>query len=134
MSKGLDPSGPAVVVVDAANVVGSRPNLWWRDRAGAAAALVRRARAARSEGRLEETVVVVLEGGARSGVAAGDEDGVRVVHAPGSGDDAVVEECRRAAGVVTVVTADRGLRRRVLAEGARAQGPGWWYGRLAATA
>ncbi|MDQ4085025.1 MAG: hypothetical protein M3165_04330 [Actinomycetota bacterium] len=27
------PAAPALVVVDAANVVGSRPDRWWRDRA-----------------------------------------------------------------------------------------------------
>ena len=31
---------PLTVVVDAANVVGSRPDGWWRDRAGAARRLV----------------------------------------------------------------------------------------------
>ena len=49
-----------VILVDAANVVGSRPTGWWRDRAGAAAALVERLGAASADGRLDGAVVVVL--------------------------------------------------------------------------
>jgi hypothetical protein len=76
-----------VILIDAANVMGSRPDGWWRDRAGAARRLVAEVRAAVAAGRLSPPVVVVLEGRARSGVDEGDGDGVRVVHAPGAGDD-----------------------------------------------
>lgn len=109
----------AVVVVDAANVVGSRPDGWWRDRPGAAARL----RDDIVGARLPEEVVLVLEGAARTGVPAGDPAaavaGVTVVHARGEGDDAIVAQARlaRADGAaVTVVTADRGLRSRLPAE------------------
>ena len=104
-----------LLVVDAANVVGSVPDGWWRDRAGAAERLRDALR-----GRDEE-VVLVVEGKARnvSGV-----EGVRVVAASGSGDDAIVEVVRAAAGrAVTVVTADRALRQRVMALGAEVAGP-----------
>lgn len=114
-------SAPSVLVVDAANVVGSRPDGWWRDRPGAAARLHARLVAAR----LPE-VVLVLEGRARSGVGQGAAGGVRVVHADGSGDDRVVEEVAAATGLgraVTVVTADRGLVGRVVALGADVVGP-----------
>ncbi len=73
------------------------------------------------------TVVLVLEGAARAGVAEdeGNEgNGVRVVHAPASGDDAVVEVVGELTDV-TVVTSDRELRRRVEALGARTVGPSW---------
>jgi predicted RNA-binding protein with PIN domain len=129
-----DPSDtpPALLLVDAANVVGSRPDGWWHDRAGAAARLVRRL-----SSDLEHTgeVVVVLEGAARRGVEPGMAGTVRVVHAEGSGDDDIVarvdDAVRRQPGLaVTVVTADRGLRARVEELGAQSIGPGWLWQRL----
>ena len=51
-----------MLLVDAANVIGSRPNGWWRDRAKAAAQLVEVLRAATSASTLSTPVVVVLEG------------------------------------------------------------------------
>lgn len=115
------------VVVDAANCVGSVPDGWWRDRLGA----TRRLRDAISAHALRETlgldrvpvVVLVVEGRAR-GVEPTDE--VQVVAAPGSGDDTivhVVEQADAAGDDVVVVTADRGLRSRVTALGARTVGP-----------
>jgi hypothetical protein len=111
-----------LLVVDAANVMGSRPDGWWRDRAGAAARLRDRL-AQRFTGRPEE-IVLVVEGRAR-GVEA--VPGVEVVAADGSGDDAIVDVVRtRGAGRPTVVvTADRGLRERVVALGATVHGPRW---------
>ena len=114
-----------MLVIDAANVVGSRPTGWWRDRPGAAREFVARVRAATEAGRLTEPVVVVLEGAARRGVEAGTADGVTVVHAPGSGDDALVAVVRDETPPVTLVSADRGLRERAEALGARVAGPGW---------
>jgi predicted RNA-binding protein with PIN domain len=119
-------------VVDAANVVGSRPDGWWKDRAGATRRLVDAlARADAGVGReatADEEVVLVVEGAARAGVPAGDAGGVRVVHAPGSGDDAIaalVAEAKAAdaSRPVTVVTADRELRERVREAGAEVMGP-----------
>ncbi len=69
-------------------------------------------------------MVVVLEGQARRGAPAGLSDGVQVVHAEGSGDDALVETARAGEGPVTLVTADRELRRRAEAVGAEVVGPG----------
>jgi hypothetical protein len=115
-----------VLLVDAANVIGSRPTGWWRDRAGAAETFVSTVRAAVESGRIDQPVVVVLEGKSRQGVPSGLVDGVTVIHAEGSGDDALVEV---AAGVsneaVTLVTADRELRRRAEALGAEVVGPSW---------
>src|SRR5581483_1285453 len=54
-----------VLLVDAANVVGSRPDGWWRDRPGAARRLYDAIRSAVADGRLEGPVVVVVEGQAR---------------------------------------------------------------------
>jgi hypothetical protein len=113
------------LVVDAANVIGSRPTGWWRDRPGAARTLVDRVRAAARSGRLTQPVVMVLEGAARGGVETGTRDGVSVVHAPGSGDDALVDVIEDADDPVTLVTADRALRERAAACGAAVVGPRW---------
>jgi hypothetical protein len=125
-------AGPArVLLVDGANVVGSRPTGWWRDRPGAARRLVDQLRAAGAAGRLQPPVIVVLEGQARCGAGQGESDGVRVDHARGSGDDRIVELALAAPGPVVVVSADRELRRRVAAAGGSAVGPDWLYSRLA---
>ena len=113
------------LVVDAANVVGSRPTGWWRDRPGAARSLVDRVRAATRAGRLAEPVVMVLEGAARGGVEAGTSDGVTVVHARGSGDETLVDVVEDADDPVTLVSADRALRERAEACGAKTVGPRW---------
>jgi hypothetical protein len=121
-----------VLVVDAANVIGSRPTGWWRDRAGAARTFVERLQRSVEANVLDPPVTVVLEGQARGGVASGEVDGVTVVHAAGSGDDALVAVVADAAdaadaadGGITLVTADRELRGRAEALGATVVGPGW---------
>jgi hypothetical protein len=119
-----------VLVIDAANVIGSRPTGWWRDRPGAAATFVERVRAAVRAGRLAEPVVVVLEGAARGGVQSGTADGVTVVHARGGGDEALVAVIEETTAPVTLVTADRGLRERAKAFGAEVSSPGWLLGAL----
>jgi hypothetical protein len=118
-----------VLVVDAANVVGSRPDGWWRDRPGAALRL--QARLVAAEPATE--VVLVVEGAARHGPTEGVDGPVRTVHATGSGDDAIVEVARELADGgqdVVVVTADRALRERVGAVGARVEGPSWLLEKL----
>ncbi|MEV0255101.1 NTP pyrophosphohydrolase [Streptomyces sp. NPDC050732] len=114
-----------LVVVDAANVVGSVPDGWWKDRRGAAErlrdALVAYAQegVAGRPGPVE--IVLVVEGAAR-GVES--VPGVRVESAPGSGDDRIVELAAEAAGrPCLVITADRELRRRVGEVGAECAGP-----------
>jgi hypothetical protein len=119
-----------VLLIDAANVVGSRPDGWWRDRPGAARRLVDRVRRAVAEGRLTPPVVVVLEGAARRGVEAAASGGVTVLHAPGSGDDLLVSVTAGATEPVTLVTADRELQRRAEAVGAELAGPRWLLGVL----
>ena len=116
-----------LVIVDGANVVGSVPDGWWRDRAGAAVRLRDHLAGVPSAGLPgvpgPVDVVLVVEGRARD-IPAGD-GGVRLARAAGSGDDTIVdlvgatEPGRR----VVVVTADRGLRARVVALGAEVIGP-----------
>ncbi len=124
------------IVVDAANVVGSVPDGWWRDRAGATTRLLERLAASAATGtnaaRLAlpadtwfPEVSVVVEGQARS---VDDVPGLHVVRAEGSGDDAIVAETARLVGAghaVTVVTGDRELRARTEALGAVTHGPSW---------
>lgn len=119
-----------VLVVDVANVMGSRPDGWWRDRAGAALRLYEQLAAADLP---HEEVVLVVEGKAKQGVPAGREGHLRAVHAPGSGDDAIVEvtAAQVAAGrSVTAVTADRALRARLEVAGADIKNPSWLLARL----
>ncbi|MCW2759600.1 MAG: hypothetical protein JWO46_3346 [Nocardioidaceae bacterium] len=113
-----------VLVVDGANVVGSRPDGWWKDRAGAARRLHDRLLVADLP---HDEIVLVLEGGAKGGVPAGRDGDVVTVHAAKSGDDEIVARARAAAdgADVTVITADRMLQYRVAAVGATSLGPGW---------
>lgn len=119
----------ALVIIDAANVVGSVPDGWWRDRRAAAErlrdALVRYAADGLPGLPGPVDLVLVVEGRARD-VAPVPE--VRVEAAPGSGDDRITELAAEAAAQspprpCVVVTADRELRRRVEAYGARCAGP-----------
>ncbi len=123
--------GP-VVLVDGANVVGSRPDGWWRDRPGAAARLVAElqplAGAVLPGGARVGGVLVVLEGAAREGAVPGRHGTVEVRHASGSGDDLLAELC---GGATLLVTADRGLAARARARGAGVAGPRWLWARLA---
>lgn len=120
-----------VLIVDGANVVGSRPNGWWRDRAGAA----ERLHQALAESDLGyDVVLLVLEGAARRGVPDGETGAIQTVHAPGSGDDTIVDQVRArsmAGDDVVVVTADRALRERVAVAGGSHVGPSWLLARMA---
>jgi hypothetical protein len=123
---------PVVLVVDVANVMGSRPDGWWRDRAGAASRLL--VALAPLGGRTVPgpdraplqlaRVVAVVEGRARDVPAP---DGVELVRAPRDGDTSIAraaEDVVAAGEVPLVVTADRGLRARLPA-GAEVGGPRW---------
>ncbi|MFC4031972.1 NTP pyrophosphohydrolase [Streptomyces polygonati] len=126
-----------LLVVDAANVVGSVPDGWWRDRRAAAErlrdALVPLASAGLPAGGgapewavgVPLEVLLVVEGAAR---AVEPVPGVRVEAAPGSGDDLIADLVTRARAAAPdrpclVATADRELRRRVTASGASYVGP-----------
>jgi hypothetical protein len=122
---GIGPREPVrVLVVDAANVIGSRPTGWWRDRPGAARGFTERVRATVVAGRLRPPVILVLEGRSRAGAPEADVDGVRVIHAPGEGDDTITTIAAANRDVV-VVTADRELAERARAANAEILGPNW---------
>lgn len=119
-----------VLVVDAANVVGSRPDGWWRDRAGAAARLHGRLAVADTS---YDEIVMVLEGAAKGGVPRGRDGHLRTVHAARDGDATIVAEARAAAesgADVQVVTADRALQQRVEVLGCRTMSPSWLHSLL----
>ncbi len=119
-----------VLIVDGANVVGARPDGWWKDRAGAAARLHEALMVAPVP---HDVVVLVLEGAAKGGVRAGRDAHVRTVHAKGSGDDTIVAEAAKAAergDRLSVVTADRILMGRVEYHGAQILSPTWLLGEL----
>ncbi len=108
---------PVVIVVDAANVVGSRPDGWWRDRVGATTRLLGRldgllGRQADSlgPGVVVGHVIVVVEGQA---TAVPDVAGIEVVRAPRDGDTTIVDVAAGLDRPAVVVTADRGLRARL---------------------
>ncbi len=126
-----------LLIVDGANVVGSVPDGWWRDRRGAAERLRDRLVAFAAAGLPADSgappwavgaqldVVLVVEGAAR-GVAPVPRVGVE--SAPGSGDDLIAELAARSRSAepgrpCLVVTADRELRARVTAAGASFVGP-----------
>ena len=118
-----------VLVIDAANVIGSRPDGWWRNRPRAARRFTDQVRASVAAGQLDPPVTVVLEGQARAGVAETTADGVEVVHAPGEADDTIAALARRHIEVV-VVTADRELTDRVHAANATVVRPSWLLDQL----
>ncbi|MFC4111616.1 NUDIX hydrolase [Nonomuraea zeae] len=125
---------PETLVLDVANIVGARAEHgWWRDRLAAAIRLIE----AVSRLRLTHPVlaqwfprvVAVVEGAARSAPPA---QGIQVVAATGSGDDAIVDIVSQARPWerVVVVTADRGLKERVSELGAETEGPKWLLSQL----
>ncbi len=110
--------------MDASNVIGSRPDGWWRDRAGATRRLLAAVRAYAA--RTGDELVVVLDAGPAE--LAGEEGGAAVVLAPRRGRDAADDEIvRRLAadrepGAVRVATSDRALAQRVRALGGDVEG------------
>jgi hypothetical protein len=130
-------SARPAVVVDVANVVGSVPDGWWKDRVGAAGRLLTRLSALTSSGmdadalglsatRWFPLVAAVLEGEARATEVS--HEGVSAHRATGSGDDEIVRvtaELVASFDPVIVVTSDRGLTERVEALGASVRGTRW---------
>ena len=107
-------------LVDGNNVMGSRPDGWWRDRAGAMQRLVNQLDDfARATG---DRVEVIFDGHDR-GLQATRAGVAFAPHA----DDAIVARARE--GVV-VVTSDAALAARARARGARVEGAGAFLRRL----
>jgi len=128
------------VIVDGANVVGSRPDGWWRDREGAARRLAGRIAPALTTDRAglaeafghpgaELQVHLVLEGAAARVEDLPTHPRLTVARARADGDSTIAALAADlvtdgSGGALVVVTADRGLRERVRGSGAVAVGPG----------
>jgi hypothetical protein len=112
-------------LVDASNVIGSRPDGWWRDRAGATSRLLD---ALREFARGEDEVVVVLDAGPAEW--AGRDGAFEVAIAPRRGRDAADDEIAARLSrdpdpsSVSVVTSDAGLAARARDLGADVVGAG----------
>lgn len=107
------------------NVIGSRPDGWWKDRDGAMAALVRRLdRWVSGQGAQGDGVTVVFERPPSTAIASSV---VHIAHAPraaaNSADDEIVRLVRADARPqdIRVVTSDRTLTERVRNLGASVQ-------------
>nr|WP_245325113.1 NUDIX hydrolase [Microbacterium amylolyticum] len=126
-----------VLLIDAANVVGSVPNRWWKDRVAAADNLYARLEALAASGvasgelglGLQQwfpAIVMVTEGKANGVCDAAGR--VMLVRANGAGDDELVFRATdfAAAGLrVTAVTSDRALTGRLEQAGADVRGVSW---------
>jgi predicted RNA-binding protein with PIN domain len=105
------------------NVIGARPDGWWRDRPGAMRRLV--GRLSELAGATGDVIGVVFDGRPLPDRPEGIHDAVRVLYArrpgPNAADDRIVEEVEadEDPGSLTVVTSDRLLARRVAALGAQ---------------
>jgi predicted RNA-binding protein with PIN domain len=139
--RGATVAGVTLVVVDGNNVIGARPDGWWRDRPAAARRLLDRLRAyaAAQPG----PVVLVLDV-PQDDVPEGDNGGVTVVY-PGrrgrdAADDRIVALLHEwaAAGApgpegVEVITSDRALSARAAERGAQVTGARSFLARLDAS-
>jgi uncharacterized protein YaiI (UPF0178 family) len=118
-------------IVDAMNVIGARPDGWWRDRDAAIARLVRELEEfAAATG---DDVTVVLERPPRPPLRSSL---VEILHAPKAGPDAADFEIARIVeadpdpGSIRVVTSDRWLADRARAAGAPVEGAGAFRRRM----
>jgi predicted RNA-binding protein with PIN domain len=111
------------LIIDGNNVMGSRPDGWWRDRAAAAIRLAD-AIAAWADG--SRSVVIVFDGHAPAGHATRPGIDVRYADRPGrdAADDLIAELVATAGDptAIEVVTSDAGLAGRVRAHGAHVRG------------
>jgi predicted RNA-binding protein with PIN domain len=118
-------------IVDASNVIGAKPDGWWRDRERAARRLLDDLRAFAAGG---EDVTVVLDAGPWEW--AGRDGTLEVAIAPRRGRDAADDEiARRVAadpdpGSIRVVTSDATLASRARECGAQVEGAGTFRRRL----
>ena len=120
------------LIVDGMNVLGSRPDGWWRDRPAAMERLVRRLDAFASREGVE--VTVVFDGREHERVAGAAET-VVVGFAPGGRDAADREIVRRIRadanpGEIVAATSDRRLRAAIKAAGASSVSAGELLRRL----
>jgi predicted RNA-binding protein with PIN domain len=118
-------------LVDASNVIGSKPDGWWRDRQGATERLLAALREFAGE---EDDVIVVLDAGPAEW--AGRDGPLEVAIAPRRGRDAADDEIARLLDTdddprsIRVVTSDATLAERARSRGADVVGAGAFRRRL----
>jgi predicted RNA-binding protein with PIN domain len=116
------------LLIDGMNVIGSRPNGWWRDREAAARRLRAQLEAYAAARSIDATLV--LDGSSPADFVAGVQGDVRVLYARDGGfataDDLIVALLREHPNpaAVEVITSDRALRQRVRSAGANIGSPG----------
>jgi predicted RNA-binding protein with PIN domain len=112
------------VIVDGNNLMGCRPDGWWRDREAASRRLVERLGAWAA--RTGEEVVVVFDGAPPTSPPRAPGVDVRFAgrRGPDAADDVIAALVAQAPdpSALEVVTSDAGLRARVRAHGARVTG------------
>ena len=122
-----------VWIVDAMNVIGSRPTGWWRDRRAAVHRLLGASQ--RFAAIAGDRVILVVDGRPGPDLPEGEHDGVRVVYAaqtPNAADDRIVElvASESTPTGVRVVTSDRALQERVHPLGAHVETARAWLRKI----
>jgi predicted RNA-binding protein with PIN domain len=121
---------PVRWIVDGNNVMGARPDGWWRDRGAAAKSLAERVAVFAADS--GDPVTLVFDGRPRDL----GQPGIELLFAdrPGrnAADQAIAERVEGDADptAITVVTSDRELAARVEAAGAQVEGAGRFRARL----
>ena len=114
------------LIVDAMNVIGSRPTGWWRDRDAAVRTLLQKLQRLASQDRTD--VGLFIDGRPLQDLPEGDHAGVHVYYAsrrgPNAADDRIVRFLRDHddPASLDVITSDRALAARAKALGAQVHG------------
>jgi predicted RNA-binding protein with PIN domain len=122
------------LIVDAMNVIGSRPTGWWRDRRAAIRRFAGRLQALADSG--SEEITMVVDGRPLLDLPEGLNAAVQVLYArrrgPNAADDRIVELVREhpLPKSLVVVTSDAALAQRVRELGCQVRGASWLLERL----
>jgi predicted RNA-binding protein with PIN domain len=114
------------LLVDAMNVIGSRPTGWWRDRDAAVRALLLKLQAYAASDSVE--IRLFVDGRPLADVPEGAHGGVEVLYAsrggPNAADDRLIEfvDARAERSALHAVTSDRVLADRLRARGVPVHG------------
>ena len=121
-----------MVLVDGNNVMGSRPDGWWKDRAGAAKRLVEQL--GDWADRTDQDVLVIFDGGPPPAMPEPERVEVRFARrrGPDAADDdiAAFVAADEDPGRLFVVTSDADLARRVREHGGEVTGARWLLDQL----